>query len=305
MNRSLKHAALISFGLATIKGVTFIISGSQIVLSSMIDSTADMIVSLINGKLFSLSRTDADREHPFGHGGFEVIGSLIQGVVIALFGMYICTQSIESLISPSTNSIEKPAFAFTILIFAACSGYFLQLYLTKAEEDLESRNERALSISSDKAHYLSDFYFNLLSASGVLIVWITNIAILDAIFAFFAGLFMIKAAYPILYKSYHDIAHSEVELETQNKLVKAILSSDKIIEGVHRLRARNYGPLIYVDFHLKLPSAITLEQAHEVDMTVKRKLKKVFPKIDVTIHLDPDSEPDDDLWEPRHETPHS
>ena len=77
--------AMVSGGLALIKGYAYLLSGSMIVLASFLDSLFDAITSLLNRYINKKSHEAADKEHPFGHGGFEVIGSLIQGLLMVFF----------------------------------------------------------------------------------------------------------------------------------------------------------------------------------------------------------------------------
>ena len=301
MSLPLKQAAALSFVLAVLKAIAFFLSGSVIVLGSFFDSVGDSFISLVNSRLYNLSRLDPDRQHPFGHGGYEVIGSLVQGVIILTFGFTICFQSIMQLRSRDHVELDSFMISISVLVFAAFSGFFLQSILSRAEKKLADNNERALSLSADKAHYLGDFYFNMASASGLLLVWLSGYQILDAVFGLISGLFLMNTSLPLLKKCYHDIIHSEVDVETQNKLVATVRETSQKVLGVHRLRTRFYGPILYVDFHLKLAAATSLEEAHNIGEEVSRKIKSVFPNADPMIHLDPDSEPDDDFWKPIHD----
>ncbi len=49
---------------------------------------------------------------------------------------------------------------------------------------------------------------------------------------------------------------------------------------------------------MKLAAATTLEVAHDIGEAVEQKIQSEIASIDVIIHLDPDTEMDDDLWTP-------
>ena len=65
-------------------------------------------------------------------------------------------------------------------------------------------------------------------------------------------------AFPILKKSFRDIVHNEAPEEFQQIVVNVVMSVDDRIKGIHLLRSREFGPYLFVDFHMKLPDKIPL-----------------------------------------------
>ena len=54
---------------------------------------------------------------------------------------------------------------------------------------------------------------------------------------------------------------------------------------------------------MKLPGSLTLEQAHEIGDKVEANIKRIIPRADLIVHLDPDSEEDQIPWEPQYKIP--
>jgi len=86
---SLRIAALMSAILALAKGGAFMWSGSIVVLASFLDSLVDTFLSFLNFKISKWSQEQPDSEHPYGHGGFEVMTSMMQGMLIAGSGVMV------------------------------------------------------------------------------------------------------------------------------------------------------------------------------------------------------------------------
>lgn len=63
-------------------------TGSLVALAAAVDSIGDAGVSLINKHLQRISRLRPDKEHPFGHGGVQVIGGLAPTLLAGL-GVYV------------------------------------------------------------------------------------------------------------------------------------------------------------------------------------------------------------------------
>jgi len=96
-SRALKKAATISLFLSSIKLMAFLATGSLVILATFFDSVSDTIMSMVNSKINERAQVSADREHPFGHGGFEVLSTMIQGLVIMCFGFVVVGRGMISV----------------------------------------------------------------------------------------------------------------------------------------------------------------------------------------------------------------
>lgn len=294
--------------LFVVKIVTYLFSGSMLILGSALDSLADSIVSLINLKISKQSRQDADKEHPFGHGGFEVFGALIQGLIIFFFGYNLILESIRKVIDPNYGSeliLDRLPLAAGVLIVSAVTSFFIHRMLDRKNHQIEQQNLRSLAVQSDMAHYAGDMVVNLLSSVSLLLVWYSESVMADAVFGVLAGLWLFKSGYPLVKKSFSDIVHTQAAPELQQEIVEIAMATSNQIMGLHKLRSRELGPLLFVDFHLKLPRELSLEIAHGIGDNVEENIRKTFPNADVIVHLDPDSEEDQEEWEPQYTVPES
>jgi ferrous-iron efflux pump FieF len=298
-------AAGISAFLSVIKLVGFFYTGSLIVLASFFDSLTDTATSIINKVIYQKSIETADKEHPFGHGGFEVIGALIQGLLICFFSASILVESIRKLWTGTYHSIDPGSLpiAVAVMLFSGLGGLCIHIFISIQVKKLKKKRERSLILLADKAHYSGDMLTNFLSACGLMIVYFSKLQFLDPLMGGLSALFLGSLAVPILKKSFKDIAHNEAPEEFQQLIVNIVMSVDKRIKGIHLLRSRELGPYLFVDFHMKLPDKITLIEAHAIDERVEAKIKKVFPNADIFIHLDPESEPDQKYWDPAYTIP--
>ncbi len=305
IGHTLLVAAGLSAALSILKLIAFIYTGSLIVFASFFDSVSDTCTSLINNLIYKKSIERADKEHPFGHGGFEVIGSLLQGLLITFFSANIFIESFRKFLSNSTHFLERSSlpFAAAALAFSALGGLFIHFYLHAQVKKMGKRRERSLVLLADKAHYTSDVLANGASAVGVFIVYITDYEILDPIIGCLSAILLGRIAYPILKKALKDIAHNEAPEEFQQVIVNIVMSVDERIKGIHLLRSREFGPYLFVDFHMKVAELLSLKEAHKIGDKVETEIKKIFPNADVFIHLDPESEPDQNYWNPSYKVP--
>lgn len=298
----LRMAALMSLVLAAVKFGAFFVSGSLLALTSFFDSIGDIILSLANSFVQRQARKSPDKEHPFGHGGIEVVSALIQGTLLMTLGMAVVVEATQRMMGHGSHmfalSTEGIPVAVGILLFSALGGWVIQAYLKRSLGKITKRGNRSLTLLSDLSHYSTDAVANLLSAVGLVAVYYSGVVWLDNIFGAAGGVVLIIGGGKIIRQSTHDILNSEVAPEIQKQIVEIAKATDPSIQSIHRLRTREMGPSLFVDFHMTLPGTMTLETAHELGEVVARRIKKTIPRADVLIHLDPDTEPPDDLWSP-------
>lgn len=302
--RSLLIAALISSVLALLKLAAFIVTGSLLPLTSFFDSVADSVVSLLNFYIQAVASEEPDKEHPFGHGGIEILSSLGQALVISASAAILLYESIRRLFYTADNhylQTDNLLFGAGILVLSSVGSLIIQTYLKRRIRGLERNRGRSLILLADHAHYTGDAKVNFCSALGMVAVWYFDLAIIDALLGALGACFLATAIVPVLRHAFSDILQREADVKTQQRIVDLAMGTDTRVIGLHRLRTRQSGPVLYADFHLKLPSRLTLEEAHQIGENVSSMIRKSLPGADIIIHLDPDSEPDDDHWSPAYQ----
>lgn len=297
-------AAFMSGFLALCKLAAYMQTGSLIVLASFLDSVVDTFLSFVNSRVHKYARQAPDQDHPFGHGGFEAISSFVQGLFISFSGLLLIVQAGQRLLRPDQIRLGHDLrFSIGVMIFSAIGGALVSYYLRRYELQLQRQKDKSLSITTDRAHYLGDFFANMLGAAGLIAVTWTGIPSLDAIAGILGALGLLRVAFPILQNSFRDLVQMRIDPSLQREIIEAVMTVDQRIQGIHRLRSRSMGPSRFVDFHLKLPANMNLAGAHDLGERVARAIRARLPRTDVIIHLDPDSEPDDDLWDPAYKEP--
>jgi ferrous-iron efflux pump FieF len=299
--KSLKIAASISAALAVAKGLAFAWTGSIVILASFLDSLVDSFLSFVNFKISRISQEQADRQHPYGHGGFEVITSLIQGILIAGSGVMVLFQALDRVFAPKSIeniSLERLPAGFAVMVVSTLSALLITFLLERSRRESTAAAKRSLSLDADHAHYAGDVAQNVVTMAGLAASWYWNSPWADVAAGFVAGLILLKSAYPLLRESARDIMNVDSDPKLREQ-VQDIVRKCAIAEvrGMHRLRARTLGPNRFVDFHLKLPNNMPLIEAHEIGYKIEAALHNAIPGLDVLMHLDPEAEPDEEFDE--------
>src|ERR1041385_4560706 len=99
--------------LAIVKIVAGVLGNSYALVADGIESTADIISSLIVWTGLKISALPPDDSHPYGHGKAESIAALIVSLALVAAAALIAAQSIREILVPH----HGPAW-FTLLVLA-------------------------------------------------------------------------------------------------------------------------------------------------------------------------------------------
>ena len=87
--------------LVGIKAWAWQATDSVSLLSSLVDSTLDVLGSLITFFAVMVSLKPADKEHRFGHGKAEGLAALAQSLIIAASAIFVLKESAERILAPA------------------------------------------------------------------------------------------------------------------------------------------------------------------------------------------------------------
>ena len=82
------------------------------VMSDAFNNLSDMGSSLISILGAKMSNKRPDKEHPFGHGRFEYIASLIVAFIIMIVGFQLLTGSIDKIRNPEPMNFNECLWSY-------------------------------------------------------------------------------------------------------------------------------------------------------------------------------------------------
>ena len=89
-----------AIALIVLKFMTFVLTGSMAMLSTLLDSIQDSMTSFINFIAVKHATEPADKEHRFGHGKAQALGGAAQGIIIAIASFLLICESVSRLFNP-------------------------------------------------------------------------------------------------------------------------------------------------------------------------------------------------------------
>ncbi|NQV03299.1 MAG: cation transporter [Bacteroidia bacterium] len=265
--------------LIILKLVVGVISGSVSIISEAIHSFMDLLAAIIAFLAVRISDRPADSRHPYGHGKFENISGVVEAILIFVAAFWIIYEAIKRIIDP--EPIGSIWIGVVVMTISAIVNILVSRKLYKVARETDS-----IALEADALHLKTDVYTSLGVAVGLALIWITGYHFLDPVVAILVALLILKESYHLFRKAYGpllDIALPEEDVETIHQIIKDHCSG-KI--DYHNLRTRKAGNYRYVDFHLNVPSDMTVKEAHELCDLIEQNMKKLFNFTEITIHVE-------------------
>lgn len=280
-----KRATVVATTVATIltivKFAIGVASGSVAVLASAIDSLLDTLISIFNFFAIKKSEEEADENFHYGKGKVQAIAGVIEGTIITISGLYIIYVAIEKSINGTSTTLLAPAIWVMILSIIVTS--VLVYYLLGVAKETDN-----LVIKSDALHYKTDLWSNGVILLALVIVHYTGWEIVDAIFGFGIGIYIIYSAYEIIKEGILILLDHALDRDIVDK-IEEIISSHKEVNGFHWLKTRTDGTTNFIEFHLVLQPNLYLIEAHRISDMIEDEIMALEPNKPwiITPHYDP------------------
>lgn len=282
--RLLKFATYASVSTASlliaIKLLGWFMTGSMSLLATLLDSTMDILASLVTLFAVRIAIAPADDDHHFGHGKAEYLAVLAQSTFIAGSAIVLILGALNRMIEGS-EVIQAERFGIVIMLVSMAATWVLL-----AIQQYVIRKTGSAAIRADSLHYRMDLLTN-----GAVLLALTGAAFgyqqLDNILALMIGGYMILSVRTQAWDAIlqlMDTSLSAADLEEIERRARSVEG----VRGVHEIRTRVSGSVAFIQMHLDIEGSLPLRQAHEIGYQSKQKVLDYLPSADVIVHLDPE-----------------
>lgn len=282
-NRLLKQATYASVATASVlilaKLIVWFMTGSMSLLATLLDSTMDVLASLITLFAVRIAITPADDDHHFGHGKAEQLAVLAQSAFIGGSAVVLLLNTLDR-ITGDEIIVENESAGIVVMIFSLLATVALLVFQRHVIKKTDSP-----AIKSDSLHYQVDMLTNVavlvaLAGSGL------GYTQMDNILALLIGIYMLFSVRTLAWEAIKQLMDQALPEEDLREIERRALSIDGVL-GIHNVRTRVSGTTPFIEMHLDLLADITLDDAHEIGARAKRAVLDYLPDADVMFHLDP------------------
>lgn len=262
------------------KIVAWKLTNSDAVFSDAMESIVNVVSAFMGLYSLHLAAKPKDEDHPYGHGKVEFVTSGIEGALIAIAGIMIIYEGINSLIVGKV--LSKLDVGIWIIAATAVVNYLLGYISIKKGEA-----ENSLVLISSGKHLQSDTITTLGVVISLIVVYFTKIYWLDSIVALIFGLYIIFVGYKIVRKSLSGIM-DEQDPELLNQIIK-VMEENRRTEwiDVHNMKIQQFGANLHIDAHITLPWYYSLRDAHnEMEKMIILLAKNTKRSVEFNFHMD-------------------
>lgn len=266
-----------------LKIVVGIITGSVAILSEAIHSFLDLIAAFIAFISVRISKKPADTGHPYGHGKVENLSGTIETILIFAAGIWMIYECIQKLVNPAP--VHLPVLGIVVMLAGALINLIVSKFVKREAEKVNS-----VAMKSNALHLLTDVYTSLGVAASLLVVTITEWYILDPIIGMVLAVYIIYEAFKLMKEAFPPLIDTRLSEEEEKTILKIIETFQQEFIEIHDFRTRRSGPQEYIDFHLVVPSHVTIKDVHDLCDRIERDITDEFKQAQVMIHPEPESE---------------
>lgn len=263
-----------------LKYLAYVVTGSVALYSDAIESIANVATAVAALVAIRISAMPADANHPYGHSKAEYFSAVFEGVVIIGAALAILYEAWRGFQHPKVPDAPVLGLAINGLSTAlnAAWGYVLVT---------QGRKLRSPALSADGKHLITDIYTSVGVFVGVVLIALTGWTILDPIIAVAVALNVIWAGWKLLSESaggLMDAALPDDDLGRVKALIEANMAG--AIEA-HDVRSRHAGRMTFIDFHLVVDGALSVDAAHDICDRIEGALMQAYPDGVISIHVEP------------------
>jgi ferrous-iron efflux pump FieF len=296
-DRLKRLAAIASLAVAAcltlLKLVAAVATGSAAILSSLVDSMADIAASAVTWLAVRVAQQPPDRRHRFGHGKAESLSALGLAALVTGSALFVLVEAARRLWDP--QPLRATGLAVVVMAVSLLATAALVVF-----QQHVVRRTASQAIAADRLHYASDFLSNIAVLVSLLLVDRLGLLWLDPLVAVAVAAWLLKASWTIGRRSVDTLMDHELPTVDRAR-IEAIVRAHPEVASFHDLRTREAGGVRFIEFHIELDAEMTVRAAHRVTDALEHELREAFPDAEIIIHQEPAGLEDDRLDHRIHE----
>ena len=262
--------------LAIAKGLIGTMAHSSALIADAGHSVSDLLSDCITLWAVHMAGVPKDKNHPYGHGKFETVGTFIVAIFLLLTGVGVAWHVL--------NKIDTPAVPGTAALWMAAIAICFKEALFHVTR-MVGRRSGSRVLLANAWHHRSDAISSVAALVGIGgAQW--GIPLMDPIAGVLVAGLIIKTGIDIGYESIRELTDETVEEEVISELGHILAEIDGV-DHFHEMRARRMGPQLLVDLHIEVDSMMSISAAHQVAERVRLRILDELPAVnEVLVHVD-------------------
>ncbi|MEO8486829.1 MAG: cation diffusion facilitator family transporter [Betaproteobacteria bacterium] len=273
-----------SIVIIALKGFAYWLTGSVALLSDAIESLVNLAAACVALVALRLAARPADEEHPYGRGKAEYFSSGFEGGMILVAALAIIATAIERLLH--ARGLEHVGIGIGVSLVATVVNFAVARILFAA-----GRRHDSIALEADARHLLTDVWTTVGVVVGVGVAAWTGWPWLDPAIAIAVAVNIVWVGWRLMQRSavgLMDAALPAIELDA----IRAVLDRYRA-QGIdyHALRTRRAAARRFIEFHVLVPGAWTVQQGHALVERIEGEIRERLARTTIVVHLEPLEDP--------------
>lgn len=272
---------LVALAVMGLKYWAYLVTGSVALYSDALESIVNLVAAVAALAAIHVSTRPADRNHPFGHHKAEYLSAVLEGVLIVVAALLIFREAYDAIVSPRTLSGFGHGMALSAVatVFnGAWSAFLIR----------RGRKLRSPALVADGWHLLTDVLTSVGVLTGLVLAAVTGIDILDPLLAVAVAIYILWSGSKIAMSSLSGLMDEAADSDIQARIRVAIERSGGGAIEAHDVRTRQAGRVTFIEFHLVVPGAMSVLEAHAICDRLEAALEADIEGSEVVIHVEPE-----------------
>lgn len=270
-----------------VKWYAYLRTSSTVILSDALESVVHQLAVVFAWFSLRWSYRPADENHTYGHDKIAYFSAGFEGGLIGLAAVLIVYTAIEHIIGGV--EVEELGLGTALTAGAGAVNALLGWYLVRV-----GKSERSLVVEANGRHILTDAWTSAGAVGGLIAAMSTGWLLLDPLAALVFGGHILLEGYRLVRRAVlglMDTADPATVARAQRALEE--FRRQHPVLSIHRLRLRESGQRIYVDFHVQFPDGTPIEEAHRLASEAEQRVASALERpSDVTSHLESAEHPE-------------
>ncbi len=273
----------VDLALAATKLITGVLVRSPALIADGLHSFSDLITDFFVLVINRVAHTGPDQNHPYGHGRFETLGTVLIGAVLVGVSVGLAWDNANRLLGDDSPALPS-VWAISVAALSLISKEALYRYGKYWARRLDSP-----LLEANAWHSRSDAWSSLVVLAGVVATWL-GFGWIEAWAALVVAFMIGKMGVTLAWNALQDLADRGISPEREAAIRRTIEAMPGVISA-HELRTRLMGHQLYLDVHIQVGPYLSVSEGHQIGDWTMRQLHREHRDIsDITLHVDPEDD---------------
>jgi len=271
----------VNAALASIKILAGFFGNSYALIADGIESTADIVTSLVVWGGLRVSVAPADDRHPYGYGMAEALSGIVASLALLAAAAMIAIQSVRESLTPH-HLPHWSTLLVRVLVIAT------KMILARWMGDIGAEAE-STSVQADAWHHWADALTSIAAFIGITIGLVGGPGYepADDWAALIACGVIVLSGVNLLRMAVRELLDAAPAKDFEEK-VRELASGVAGVRALDKCRIRKSGTRYFVELHVEVDGQATVQEGHDIGGRVRSALRGSPLRIaDAFIHIEP------------------